>query len=273
MRRCEELTRALERLGCSVDSKFTERRGHAIEIADAAARSQNYESVVAVGGDGTLREVSEGLDARLPVGVFPSGTANVVGRELGIPFHAEGAARVLAQGRVAPIDTALCNGRRALFVVGAGFDAQILLELERARRGGISYMSYLRPIITTLRNYRPAPIRVSVDGAAPLNCGFLIISNTRYYAGPWIRFRPGPRTDDGLFEVYRFNVRSISSLFGSLLRGVAGRLPGGNVICTKGRNIIVQSDVPVPIQIDGDTAGSTPASIEIRTRSVPILVP
>lgn len=269
-RRCEELTHALAKLRIEAETKFTERRGHAIQLADAAA--DHYETVVAVGGDGTLREVSEGLRGRAPAAVFPTGTANVVARELNLPFHAEGVARVLQQRRVARIDTAICNGRRTLFVVGVGLDAQILIELEKARRGGISYMSYLRPIVTSLRNHSPAALQVSVDGGAAHDCGFVIISNTRYYAGPWIRFKKGPVMEDGLFEVYSFRSRSAAGIAASLALGVAGGLPGGNIIFTKGRNIIIHADAPTPYQIDGDSAGYTPVAIEVERKSLPMVV-
>ncbi|MBI3820110.1 MAG: hypothetical protein HY286_15560 [Planctomycetes bacterium] len=272
LRRADVLARALKIRGIESDLKTTNHRGHAIEIASAASKEGAHETVIGIGGDGTLREIAEGLDGKLPAAVFPSGTANVLARELRIPFAAEGFARVVEQRRVARIDTALCNGRRTLFSIGVGFDANILRELESVRRGGISYLNYALPILKTLQKFKPSPLFVTADGSPPTDCGFVIISNTRYYAGPWIRFKSGPLLDDGLFEIYCFRAKSAFELVRALLRGVAGRLPGKNVIFMKGRAISVESAEATPIQIDGDVAGTTPAAVAVERRSMPILV-
>ncbi|MFN0207397.1 MAG: diacylglycerol/lipid kinase family protein [Planctomycetota bacterium] len=269
--RAEALALALGNVSIRAEIAFTERRGHAVELA-ANAAAEGFESAVAVGGDGTLREVAEGAAARIPVGVCPSGTANVVARELMIPFTIDSIADIIKNGIAAPIDTAICNDRRVLFVIGAGFDAEILNELEKVRRGGISYRSYIKPIFNVLKRYQPARLRVSVDGAAARDCTFVIISNTRYYAGPWVRFARGPALNDGVFETYLFHCESVGSLALAAMRGLAGKLPGGSVECVAGRKIEIESLESTPIQIDGDAAGAAPASVVVEPRSLPILV-
>lgn len=269
--RAEALALALKNASIGAEIAFTERRGHAIELA-ANAAADGFESAIAVGGDGTLREVAEGAAARIPVGVCPSGTANVVARELMIPFSMDRIANIIKDGIVSSIDTAICNNRRVLFVIGAGLDAEILNELEKVRSGGISYLSYIKPIFNVIKRYRPARLNVTVDGGAKRECTFVIISNTRYYAGPWVRFARGPALNDGLFETYLFRCSTLGSLALAAARGLAGRLPGGSVECIAGRKIEIESLDSTPIQIDGDAAGRTPVSISVEPRSLPILV-
>jgi diacylglycerol kinase family enzyme len=266
------LAAELGRLGIASEIQFTEGAGHGRELARAAA-SQEFDSVVAVGGDGTLREVADGLDGRLPAALYPTGTANVMARELAIPFSVEGAARVIATQPPMAIDSARANGQRALFVIGAGFDALVLRALEAARKGGISYSSYLHPVARTLLDYAPARLLVSADGRAAEPCEFALVSNTRYYAGPWVRFRPGPSLHDGRFEIYRFRVPTRFSLLAAGLRGVLRLLPGGAVAREGAARVRIESAEPTPFQIDGDTAGQTPVTIEVLPRSVPVLAP
>lgn len=266
------LADALRRRGIDADLALTERRGHAVELGRQAAEGGSYEAAVAVGGDGTLREVAEGLAGRLPVALCPSGTANVVARELGIPFSIEGSARLVQQGVVARVDSAICNDKRVLFVVGAGIDAEILNELEKSRSGGISYFSYAAPLARVFRRYRPAALRVTIDEKQTFECTFAIVSNSRYYAGPWVRFRRGPRMDDGVFETYLFHCPSAASLAMASARGLLGMIPGGRVSMQPARRVAIHSAAPTALQIDGDTAGTTPAILDVAPRSLPILV-
>lgn len=266
------LSAELAKLGVLSEVKFTERAGHAVDLARTATPDL-YESVVAVGGDGTLREVAEGLAGRLALAVFPTGTANVLARELGVPFGVRNAARMIEARTTTTIDTAVCNDRRVLFVVGAGFDAAVLRELEAARMGSIQYMSYLKPILRSLLHYAPAPLSVAIDGGEPQNCDFVLVSNTRYYAGPFVRFAAGPELNDGIFEIYLFQARSMASLALSFVRGSLRLLPGGNVRRVQGKKIQITAPHPVPFQIDGDSAGFTPATIEVAQRSLPVIIP
>jgi diacylglycerol kinase family enzyme len=101
----------------------------------------------------------------------------------------------------------------------------------------------------------------------------VLVSNTRYYAGPWIRFRSGPSVTDGRFEVYRFRVPSRFSLLTAAIRGVLRSIPGGAVERESAASVRIEAEEPTPIQIDGDRAGHAPVTVEVLPRSVPILAP
>lgn len=266
------LARALEDAGVTSESRLTEGPRHAGALARGALDGA-FDAVVAVGGDGTLREVCEGLEGKLPAAVFPAGTANVLARELRVPFGIGRFARMLGAARVVAIDTALVNGRLALFVVGVGFDAEILTRLEAARRGPISYTAYVKPICQSILCFRPPELRVRIDGRDAPPCPFVLVANTRTYAGPWVRFAAGPRLDDGRFEVYRFDLSSRGALVATALRALAGGIPGGRVSRTEAAHVRIEASPAVPYEVDGDVAGRTPVEIEVRPRSLPILVP
>jgi diacylglycerol kinase (ATP) len=197
----------------------------------------------------------------------------VMARDLRLPFRTRPAAAVIAAGRVARVDTARAGSRTALFAIGVGFDAHVVREVEQRRRGPISFASYLAPGARALARWRPAPLRVTVDGVELPPCPFAIFCGTRHYGGPWVRFGPGVALDDGIFELYRFATPTIPSLLRAALRGILGALPGGAVTRHPARRVRIESDEAVPVQIDGDSAGETPIEVEVSPRSLPFLVP
>jgi diacylglycerol kinase family enzyme len=270
-REAPRLAEALAKLGVESEIAFTDRRGHAVDLARGC--DPRFDGFVAVGGDGTIREVVEGAACERPVGIYPTGTANVMARELGVPFTAAGAAAVVAGGRIERVDYAVANGKIVLFVLGAGFDAEVLAELEARRKGGISYVSYLSPVVHAFLRFRPAALSVSSDGGSASPCDFLLVSNTRTYAGPWVRFRGKTSMGDGAFELYRFSLRSKLALLGAGIRGLCGALPGGACVRETARRVRIDAQPPAKIEIDGDFCGTTPVELEVRPRALPMFVP
>ena len=140
----------LERRGLPAALHLSTARG------DAVARAQSLPSdvdlVVAVGGDGTLREILEGLPhPDLPVGLVPVGTGNVMSKELGLPHQVEPALDVLLAGKVAPLAVRRVNGRLCCFVTGVGLDAMTVREVERRRGGPITRWSYVAALLRVSR--------------------------------------------------------------------------------------------------------------------------
>src|SRR6478609_6045313 len=136
----------------------TQARGHAMELA-AHAATEGLDIVIALGGDGTVNEVVNGLlgDMSRPdplavpaLGIVPGGNANVMSRSLGIPVdpvEATGALMAaVAQNRTRQVGLGRANGRWFTFAAGLGLDAEVVAAVERARSSGRSASSglYLR---------------------------------------------------------------------------------------------------------------------------------
>src|SRR5262249_52124214 len=98
--------------------------------------------------------------------VFPRGTANLLAGYLGINANPEAFADVIATGSVVGLDAGRANGRIFLLMVGCGFDADVVERLHTQRRGHISFWSYARPIIDSIRAYEFPELRVSCEPAA-----------------------------------------------------------------------------------------------------------
>jgi YegS/Rv2252/BmrU family lipid kinase len=270
-RAAEELGRAFERRGVATEVLLTRGRGDAPRLIVAAGPA---ELVVAVGGDGTLSEVLQGLPERTtPVGLLPCGTANVLAHALGLPARIELALEAFLRGRTRALDVARVGARLTHLVVGVGFDARVVQAVEVRRTGPITKGAYVGAVLRTLRYYRPVPLRVWIDGQAldePV--GMVWIANTPKYADI-LRFARGTHLDDGLWEVYLFPTGRSSELLGAALRGLVLRLPGGPITMRRARTVRVQAAEPVPYQVDGDLGGETPVEVALLREPFRIVVP
>jgi len=263
----------LHRAGVSTSVVQTAGPGHAAALArEAAGRVQ---AVVAVGGDGTVREIISGLVGRdVPVAVLPSGTENLVARHFAIPATAEALWQALRAGFRLRIDVGVLNDRHFLAVVGGGFDAQVVDRLVRVRSGHITYATYALPLWRTFWEYRFAPIRVEADGEQLIHApGLVFVGNLRRYA-IGLRILREARCDDGLLDVCVFpcrgRVRLVMHSACTLLRRHVG---WGGVIYRQCRTVRIDSPLPVRLQVDGDPGPDTPARISVLPGAALLLLP
>ena len=258
--------------GVAAELVLTQARG------DGAARVRRLgaaiDLVIAVGGDGTLREVLDGLpDPAIPVGLVPVGTANVMSRELGLPRDPRKALDVILAGHVKALDVGRVNGRLCGFVTGIGLDAMVVRDVERRRRGPITRWNYVWALLRVLPKYTPPRLTVVIPGEEPVAAGFVLVSNCSRYAGLF-RLTSRRQPDDGAFDIYLFRNASRRALAVAAIRGVAGQIAGaGGCERRSARQVRVTADEPVPFQVDGDDGGDTPVEFVAETRRYHILVP
>ena len=277
--RQRRLARAIAALGaCGVKPDLAETcaPGHAETLArDAAARGVAL--VVAAGGDGTIAVVAAGLaGSAAALGVLPLGTANVLALELGLPLSPERAAAVLAAGRQAMLCPGLArfaDGRARLFVqmLGAGFDAAVVANLDIALKRRVGRAAYVWQTLRELPRYRFAPITAALDGHAT-RAASVIVTKGRLYAGRY-RIAPDARPADPGFQVVLFRHPGAlhAALAGAALPlGLIPRLPGIEILPA---HRIVLGAAAVPVQADGDPAGRLPVEIADAPFPLRILVP
>jgi diacylglycerol kinase family enzyme len=253
-------------------------------------------AAIVIGGDGTLRSVADRLcqgcapdaegvastDTGPPLLVVPLGTANLMGRHLGIRWEddtlEEHVSRAIAQRKVLHLDAGRANGKLFLLMVGVGFDAAIVHELDRIRTGPISYLDYVLPAALTLGGYSYPPLRVTVDGreAFPSAPAIAFVGNVAEY-GTGFPILPNARPDDGLLDVCVLPCRNRGDMLKYFLQATTGEhLMEEGVVYVKGRSVRVESpesDKPVPVQVDGDPAGHTPIGIDLLPVRLPFIVP
>jgi diacylglycerol kinase (ATP) len=269
------LAEGLRRRGVLADIHFTRARGDG--RARVAEIGRDVDLVVAVGGDGTLREVLEGLPSpEVPVALVPAGTGNVLAAELGLPRRTRDAGRALEMilaGRTTLFDVGRVNGRLCLLACGVGLDALLVRQVDSRRHGPITRWHYVGALLRLLPRYRPPRLTVEIDGCAePGPHGLVLIANTaRYVQG--LRLSPDRRLDDGRFEVYLFPDGGRRALIAAALRAWVAGLPGRGCTLHRARRVRVTGETPVPYQVDGDPGGETPMEFEVGPGQYRLIVP
>lgn len=255
---------------CKLEVAPTKRRGHAGYIA-AGAADEGFDVVVALGGDGTVNEVIQGL-AHTPVAlaVIPGGSTNVWARSLGLPNDpVEATSRVLAllaTRTTRRVNLGTANGRFFCFSAGYGYDAAVVRAVERRRRlkRTVRQASYLFSGVTELaRTYgrRRPGITVELPGAAPQEgCRSVVCCNTSPYTylGPWPAHLCPPTDLDGDLALTGMSKLSLVTL----ARVARAALTGGDVGALRAarvwsgvETVELTSAEPLPLQLDGDYVG------------------
>jgi len=260
----------------------TTHPGHATEVArDALARGERY--LVAVGGDGTVHEVVNGmLDAGRPVaagavlGVVAAGSGCDFVRSFGLPGDTLQAARHLAGDRVRPLDVGQVtfNSRTS----GTSAPAEVTRYFPNIAEAGLGgavvaraarLPAFLGParypvgFWLTLPGFRPATVRLDVDGQAyQWRAHNVVVANCRFYGGG-MQISPKSKPDDGALDVLVL-AGPKSDAFTELPKVYRGaHLPHRNIAELRATRVRIAADPPFQIEADGETLGTTPATFEI----------
>jgi len=251
--------RLLQDGGGEMQLEVTTRAGHATDLASQAALTAD--AVLAVGGDGTVCEVVNGLIGRnIPIVILRTGTENLLAGELKMPTEPEQVARTLLRGRPFPCDVGMVNGQCFLAVVGVGFDAECVARMSQLRKGHITRWDYFWPIWRTFWAHRFPVIRIEADNEVVFDGpGLAIIGGIGQYSAG-MRILRHARCDDGLLDLCVLPCRSKPALLGHAGRVFLGRhLDKARVLYRQCREICVSSDEKVPIEVDGEPGGFLPA--------------
>lgn len=265
--------------GLAFDEVYEDRPGAAVPLAERATRD-GYGIVAAVGGDGTVHEVLNGIltpavAVRPALAVIPGGTGNDFARGVGIPRDRSTAARLLLDGgRRRRVDVGRVNDRFYGTISGVGFDAEVAAEVNRWPKWVGGTIVYSAGILKKLITYRCAPSRVTIDGETLEFPMFLVaVANTSWYAGGMC-MAPHARPDDGRLEVILARDLTILEALGVLPKVFSGEhLKHPKVSRYEGVEIRVESDRPLAIHADGETVGRVPAIFRAQPQALEVIVP
>ena len=267
---------------------FTNRRNDAYRITRQAVQG-GVDLVVAVGGDGTINEVVNGIMAEaagssVQLGVVQAGTGSDFGRTVGVPSDVRESLARLVDGRVQTIDAGRASyerrGRAAgtgtryfVNVAGVGFDAEVANRADRSRQGIGKVVGgnlpYLSALFTTLLRYHNQYVQLEVDGepmAVRDKVYSVVVANCQYFGGG-MRVAPDADMADGLFDVV------IMGNFSKLetIRNVPRLYDGSHIYLDKVQTLRCQSLRVMPrnprarlfVQTEGEMIGLAPASFEM----------
>jgi YegS/Rv2252/BmrU family lipid kinase len=274
MRRIVE---ALERQGICASPRPTTVPGEATALARAAVE-KDVDLILAVGGDGTINEIANGMvGSHIPIGILPGGTANVLAMELGFGGRIESAIPKLAGCAPERIAVGrLTNGlgsRYFLMMAGAGLDAEIVYQLSGRLKQAFGKLAYW--LSSGLRLMRSVPEFDALVSGERMRCGFVLASRVKNYGGD-LEIATGASLADDSFEVVLFTGRSPLRYIAYFIGVATGTLPNFSGITIERSQRVelpAAADQRIYIQVDGEFAGHLPAKIEIVPDAITLLMP
>lgn len=254
---------------------YTKAAGHAEELARRAA-SEDYDHVIAVGGDGTVNEVARGLvGSQTALAIVPKGSGNGLARSLGLSMKSSKVIDQIVSGRRITIDSCTLNGRPFFCTCGMGFDAAVSMSFaEASTRGPVTY---LRTMIDEYRSFTPETYRLDINHGERTfesEAFVLVVANATQY-GNNAYIAPEADLCDGELDlaiIRPFPTIEAALVLGDLMRG---KLAGNKYYTTERiHSLRIERPTPGPVHIDGEPLElGTTIDIELRPQSLHVIIP
>ena len=271
--------------GLNFEHDITEAPGHAVELARDATKN-GYETVISIGGDGTINEIVNGLykaggTEDTVLGIICTGTGSDYARTVGISRRYEEACLRIFEPKKLTVDLGVIeysdNGNKTerIFVnfAGMGFDAEIVRRTTRNFKALGSTVSYLLGVFTTLVAYRNREVKLIIDGEEMEREVCSVIANNGRYGGGGMFTAPGADLTDGWLDLLIISDIGKADLIRSLPRIYKGtHLTHPKVTMKKAREIEIKSKHPLNLQADGELLGELPARFRILPSALNIIV-
>ncbi len=269
----EQVREYLEHKGASVELYLTGKRGDAVLAAKVAAE-EGFDTVVAMGGDGTLNEVINGLaGSSMHLGVIPLGTVNVFALETDIPTDPLKACDVILNGIPRKVSLGKVNDSYFLLMVGMGFDAYVVCGVDLRLKRLSGRLSYIIKALTSLFSYSGHLLEVVLDNGEKIEGCWVVVGNGKYYGG---RMSVTPSADLMRWDLDVCIFKGKGSI--NMLRYVWGIMrrrhlcyPDVEYHTVKG--LKVTSKGKTYIQADGDVVGQLPAEFSVMEDGITVILP
>jgi len=284
------ISNQMYRSGLAFTCVFTEKKHHAVELT-VKAINDGFRKIVAIGGDGTVNEIVNGifiqkktLPSEILLAVIAVGTGNDWVRMLGIPKTYQEAIRAIVAektilqdvGLISFYETRVKHQRYMANVAGMGFDAKVNRVFNRLKEEGRKgKWLYILSVAKTLFAYRSKKFTVKIDETTVLHNVDVFSASVgigKYNGGGMMQL-PQAEIDDGLFDmtiIKKMNKMKVITQFKKLFNGKIYKL--SNVLPHQGKHIEVVSHPESPIEIDGEALGHCPFTFELIPQSINVVV-
>ncbi|MGI6576495.1 MAG: diacylglycerol/lipid kinase family protein [Eubacteriales bacterium] len=234
-------------------------------------------TVIACGGDGTVSAVSKAI-AGLPVtlGILPLGTQNNIALSLGIPSLLSDAIDLLVSGKYKKIDLGKLTfqGKRSYFieVCSIGLTSAVFTSADKIQHG---QFGKIPDLMATLITSAPSDITMLINGKQSISCrGHVVAVTNMPYAGR--NFQIGSRDSymDGYLDVLYMGDMSKLKLLGyAVSKRATSHIKDARIQCFRAKNIIIETNPPMPVMADGRVLGKGPVEIEVKKRALKVIAP
>lgn len=252
---------------------YTERAGHAIEIASQAAADKT-DIVVAIGGDGTINEIARSLvHTDTALGIIPCGSGNGLARHLHIPMEPKKALDILNKGIIDVIDYGKINGTAFFCTCGVGFDAFVSLKFANAGKRGL--LTYLEKTLLESLKYEPETYELETEDGTSKYKAFLIACGNASQYGNNAYITPQATLTDGLLDVTilePFTVLDVPSLSFQLFNKNIDQ--NSRIKTFRCKKLTIHRTKPGVVHFDGDPLHEKEMlNIEIIKKGLHVVIP
>jgi YegS/Rv2252/BmrU family lipid kinase len=279
-----EIANRASAAGLAGEALVSQRPGELTELA-AAAADDGAQRLVVVGGDGTVNEVVNGIAGRdgVELAVIPRGTGWDFVRTYRIPRRLDDALRVALEGQVRELDAGRVRfrsreggEREAYFanIASAGMSGAIAQRANETSKALGGKVSYFWATFAVFSRWRNSQVELAVDGEQrSARMHDVVVANGRYFGGGMM-ICPEADPADGLFDVLTIGDLTKRDLLLTLPKTYRGsHLPHPKAELLRGKVVDVDALSPLPVELDGEQPGTTPARFEVVPRALRLRVP
>jgi len=272
VRKIERICARLTAMGFNFRICQTEGIGDAALMARGAVANR-AKAVVAVGGDGTIHEVATGLaGSKIPMLIVPSGTGNVLAKELNLPVSDNDCLSLLTEGKIISIPLGIVNDRFFVLLGSAGFDAEVLERMNHRQKNYLGLAAYVLAGARHFLREQPSlwldfPDRERIEAQA------VFILRGKKYGGN-VTMAPQGNITKKTFQVVillRKGKWAITKFAIDVLKGK--HVQSRNVLIREAKSVTIRSLIPSAAQVDGEYLGPLPAHFTMSDVHLRLIVP
>jgi len=276
-KKIEQIKEYIKKIDVDFSIDFTQRPKHATGLAKRAT-TDKFEIVVAVGGDGTVHEVLNGIyGSNSSLGIIPIGAGNDISTCLGIPQKdIKKAIEIIKVGKKKKFDLGRINGEYFMGVAGTGFDTMVV-DFTFKHRNLLKLLGslfYIYGVYNVLIRFKPIFFKLTTKETVIEKKAMTIAVGNSWMYGGGMKVVPDAKLDDGLFDVCI--VEEISKLeflkvFPRVFSGTHITHPAVKIFRTD--FLRIESDIKMSVQADGEIIKSLPANFELIPKALNAIVP
>ncbi|WLR59331.1 diacylglycerol/lipid kinase family protein [Guptibacillus hwajinpoensis] len=272
----DEAVAILEQNHVDVTVKYTEKEGDAVRFARAACEN-HFNTVVAMGGDGTINEAVNGLareTERPDFGFVPLGTVNDFARALNIPMQPKKALEVLSEQHTKPVDIGRINDQYFMNVLAVGAIAEAVYDVTADQKSKFGPLAYLIEGGKALKDKTPFDLNITYDGKQWDGEAYIMLIALTNSVGGIQSFAQHAEVNDGYFHVFILREFSLPKVFKIIPDLFSGKLQNNaQVEYFPASKLKVESGHELVVNIDGDEGIHLPFEAEVMHNELNIFVP
>lgn len=272
------IERGLEKAGWDYTFHRTEA-DEEIETVTQQAPPDDYDLVIAAGGDGTVSGVAGGLvKSGTPMAIVPSGTGNALARYLDIPVDPEKATDILTtSSALKTLDTLRVEGKHYILSLSVGPSAATMEDTGRGEKRQLGLLAYLINGVKKLLGIQPAHFRIIVDGTSfTMRAADVLVLNHSLLGSVLLSDETSIALDEGEVGVLIFRAKSLLDYLGAIWDALWGRRSRDSAnlrVLRAGKHVVIEPDTLLPVQADGEALDLRVAKVDIVPQAVNVVIP